>query len=427
MGDGGGVEFASDSASSAMTAINSTWDDNHAGGPAGAGMDSGRGGGGSLAITGGPATLALTADTLAGGVAGGENSRGGNLFTVTGSSATLRNTILSGGIADADGNCDGPVTSLGHNIASAGDCGLTAVGDRPNTVAGLGPLATGGGLTQTMAPSAGSPAIDGGDSAGCPATDQRGALRPAGAACDVGAYELATPGATTAAATSIHATSATLNGFAFNPDLAAGAASFQFGTSPSYGSVSDSQPVAALIRQAAFAVSLKGLKPSTTYHFRAVAANGLGSVPGADQTFTTTAGATISGLRLNPSSIVPAAGRGASITRSKRKRTGATVSFRASDQGVTTFTVQRQRRGYRSGRRCVARKPRGKGKVRRCTLYKSVGSFSRRTNAGPGHFHFTGRVKRKPLTPGRYRLQAAETDSDGHKGKTSARSFRIVR
>jgi CSLREA domain-containing protein len=53
----------------------------------------------------------------------------------------------------------------------------------------LGPLQDNGGFTQTMALGAGSPAIDAGDDANCPATDQRGVTRPQGAGCDIGAYE----------------------------------------------------------------------------------------------------------------------------------------------------------------------------------------------------------------------------------------------
>jgi hypothetical protein len=51
------------------------------------------------------------------------------------------------------------------------------------------------GLVQTMALRRGSPAIDAGDDAVCPATDGRGAPRPADgdgdgvAACDIGAHE----------------------------------------------------------------------------------------------------------------------------------------------------------------------------------------------------------------------------------------------
>jgi len=53
----------------------------------------------------------------------------------------------------------------------------------------LSPLASDGGFTQTMALGAGSPAIDAGDDANCPATDQRGVTRPQGPQCDIGAYE----------------------------------------------------------------------------------------------------------------------------------------------------------------------------------------------------------------------------------------------
>lgn len=425
---GGGVEFIADTAGSTMSAINSTFDGNRAGGTAGTGPASGLGLGGSIATLQ-EASLSLVNDTLAGGVAGGANGSGGNLRPTTGGGSTaLKNTILSGGIADTGSNCSSPITSLGHNIESANDCALTAAGDRPNTNPSLGALGSNGGLTQTRALMVGSPAIDGGGSDGCPATDQRGVLRPAGASCDVGAFEVATPGASTGAVSSIHATSARLNGLASNPDLGPGAASFQYGTATSYGRTSASQPLAALTRHTALSIALKGLKPSTTYHVRLVASNALGTVPGLDQTFRTTAGATLRQLKLSPARIVPAPGHGASVTGTKKKNhTGATLSFRASEQGVTTFTVQRPRRGYRSGGRCAAKKPHGGAKPKRCTLYTSLGSFKSKTSAGSHHLHFTGRVKGKPLSAGRYRLRAVESDSDGYKGKGSTLSFRIVR
>ena len=45
----------------------------------------------------------------------------------------------------------------------------------------------------TMALLPGSPAIDGGDDASAPSTDQRGFPRPVGAATDIGAYEYGSP------------------------------------------------------------------------------------------------------------------------------------------------------------------------------------------------------------------------------------------
>jgi CSLREA domain-containing protein len=53
----------------------------------------------------------------------------------------------------------------------------------------LGPLADNGGPTRTHALLVGSPAIDAASTPDCPTTDQRGVLRPQGAACDIGSYE----------------------------------------------------------------------------------------------------------------------------------------------------------------------------------------------------------------------------------------------
>ena len=101
------------------------------------------------------------------------------------------NSILTddppGSICAADGS--GEFTSLGHNIADDDSCNLNGPGDMPNTAPLLGPLQDNGGPTRTNALLPGSPAIDTADNAACPATDQRGVIRPQGAGCDVGAYE----------------------------------------------------------------------------------------------------------------------------------------------------------------------------------------------------------------------------------------------
>jgi hypothetical protein len=57
----------------------------------------------------------------------------------------------------------------------------------------LGPLAVHGGFTPTIALLAGSPAIDSGDDAACPATDQRGVPRPIGSHSDIGTFEYVPP------------------------------------------------------------------------------------------------------------------------------------------------------------------------------------------------------------------------------------------
>ncbi len=109
----------------------------------------------------------------------------------------LRNTIVANGRNTADGdsalNCDGPsLQSDGHNLISDNSCILAGSG--ANDQAATDPLLEefindNGSPTRNFMPLPGSPAIDQGDAAACPATDQRGALRPAGAGCDIGAVE----------------------------------------------------------------------------------------------------------------------------------------------------------------------------------------------------------------------------------------------
>ena len=99
---------------------------------------------------------------------------------------TIGNTIVA---ANGGDNCAGDITSRGHNLSSDISCVFTANGDTQDTPALLGPLGSYGGLTQTHSLQPGSPAIDAGDNAQCPGTDQRGAGRPVNGVCDVGSYE----------------------------------------------------------------------------------------------------------------------------------------------------------------------------------------------------------------------------------------------
>jgi hypothetical protein len=85
------------------------------------------------------------------------------------------------------GNCSGPHADEGGNLQYPGtDCEATI----PSADPLLGPLQNNVGPTETMALQPGSAAIDAAVDANCPATDQRGVVRPQGPHCDIGAFEL---------------------------------------------------------------------------------------------------------------------------------------------------------------------------------------------------------------------------------------------
>ena len=184
-GFGGGINFSSGGTgvTQTFTVTNSTIAANSAGGGTGS-----NGFGGGIDFGSGTARLAYV--TVAGNSAGGGggSSFGGGLDMGTGSS--VGSSIVA---ANSGGNCSPAVTSAGHNIDDATSCGFTGAGDKPGVDPKLGPLGEHGGLSPTQMLLAGSPAIDAGDPATCLTTDQRGVLRPQGAACDIGAVEVAPP------------------------------------------------------------------------------------------------------------------------------------------------------------------------------------------------------------------------------------------
>ncbi|MBX3036343.1 MAG: right-handed parallel beta-helix repeat-containing protein [Anaerolineales bacterium] len=103
-------------------------------------------------------------------------------------SLSITNSILAN-----NGNFDCAIqwgatvnTNQNNLIETNSGCGTSASTSDPL----LGPLADNGGLTQTMALSVDSPAINAGNNTTCESTDQRGISRPQDVNCDMGAYEV---------------------------------------------------------------------------------------------------------------------------------------------------------------------------------------------------------------------------------------------
>jgi hypothetical protein len=99
--------------------------------------------------------------------------------------------LLNSLIADSPqgNNCAGAFTESTRNLSSDTSCGFAAGGGWDGTPPGLGPYQIEGGSTATLSLAEDSPAIDAGDPDACPPLDQRGAVRPSGTGCDLGAFE----------------------------------------------------------------------------------------------------------------------------------------------------------------------------------------------------------------------------------------------
>ena len=161
----------------------------------------------------GDGSLRMSSVTLVNNIAdanGDGQGNGGGIYWTDGpvwtgtteapSRQEIANSIIAGNI-DRGGeswpDCFGAVTSLGHNLIETPTCVNPVEGDIIGEQALIGPLADNGRPTQTHALLEGSPAIDTGNpaapgsgSGACEAADQRGVLRPQGARCDIGAFEL---------------------------------------------------------------------------------------------------------------------------------------------------------------------------------------------------------------------------------------------
>ena len=132
----------------------------------------------------------MTSSTFSG------NGANGAITTEAAIPFILSNSIVAG---SAGANCagTGAANDGGYNISSDASCGfLPTTGSLNSADPQLDPggLSSAGGPTQVVVPLPGSPAVDaiapGVNGCGTTlTTDQRGATRPTGAGCDIGAVE----------------------------------------------------------------------------------------------------------------------------------------------------------------------------------------------------------------------------------------------
>ena len=367
--------------------------------------------------------LTLINATLSANITTGAlSNQGGNVYDDNGT-IDLQNTIVSAGVGDPGvENCSSGVVSLGHNLENRNQCGLGAPGDLIRKDPVLGPLQDNGGPAPTMSLAPGSPAIDTAGATSCPATNARGVLRPAGGSCDIGAFELARPAATTGPASSIATGSAVVSGTASNPDLAGASAVFQYGTTTTYGTSTPAQTLSPTTTAAQLSAPLIGLASATTYHFRIVVTNAAGSATGTDQTFTTAPPTTSAG---SPPPVPPQIANLKITPATLSLHRTATVSYTDTQAARTTFTLQRAMPGRLNGRSCAAPTKRNHSH-RHCTRWVNAGAtLTHNDTPGADHFLLTARQIARKLAPGQYRLRATPR-ANGLAGHTLTATLRIV-
>jgi hypothetical protein len=132
----------------------------------------------------------------------------------------------------------------------------------------------------------------------------------------------------------------------------------------------------------------------------------------------------LSSLFVSPATF--AVGPAPTAVSARRVPRGTVIRFRLSEAATVGLRIERALPGRRRGRRCVA-PTRGLRRARRCTRYSSRGTLLRVGRAGLGRLPFSGRIGRRPLAVGRYRVVAAATDAAGNRSAVRRRAFRIVR
>jgi hypothetical protein len=147
--------------------------------------------GGGIFSDGG--SLTLTNSTFSGNYA---VTTGGGVDILNGGVLNFTNTIIANSYS-GDCHVAGTIATNTNNLVEDGSCAAGGVNFKSGDPL-LSALADNGGPTWTMALGMGSPAIDAGNNAVCPAADQRGVSRPQDgdndsiAICDIGAYEVGT-------------------------------------------------------------------------------------------------------------------------------------------------------------------------------------------------------------------------------------------
>jgi hypothetical protein len=117
--------------------------------------------------------------------------------------------------------------------------------------------------------------------------------------------------------------------------------------------------------------------------------------------------------------------RGEVAVSARKPKRGTTFHYTLSEAGRVVFTVERATPGRKVGGSC--RKPtRSNRHKRRCTRYVRAGRFAQLSAAGANTRRFSGKIGRRALKSGSYRVTLVATDATGNASRAKRLSFKVV-
>jgi hypothetical protein len=362
--------------------------------------------------------------TFEANLANGPAQQGGNIANSTQGTINFSNTIIADGYSPVVGtrNCSlftPYVTSSGGNLeTSNAQCITATTTDHVLASPALGPLTNNGGPTNTHRPGAGSDAFGFGDVGACAVetTDQRGGTRVIGGKCDSGAVQansLADLSLTGALSAPGYGSPVTYSLIVTNngPDAVLGATIAGANCTIGFLAAGASTPCMGSFSWNGDSAISQTFTVSGAYVDPAVGGNSITLTALAPRLTT---------VSLRPTTFA-AARKGATIAAAA----GAKIKFTGIDLAGLEATVQRPIKGNVKNGVCVKRKKGVKAKGRGCNLWSTVGTGKKTLTAQSGTVKFSGRVKKKALKAGTYRVMLVPVASNGAKGSPWPLTFKI--
>ncbi|MEA2268168.1 MAG: hypothetical protein QOC64_778 [Solirubrobacteraceae bacterium] len=122
-----------------------------------------------------------------------------------------------------------------------------------------------------------------------------------------------------------------------------------------------------------------------------------------------------------------AVSRSARVADKRRGRApdGTTITWMLNDRGTVSLSVQKLVAGRRVDGRCVAASAKRRGRA--CTRAVRVGTLKRAAIKGENTVRFSGRVGKRTLRPGRYRMTVRATGSANRSTPAKTLTFTVVK